>query len=120
MAKLTIVCHPYTPASPEDLETWLRSELDQLREAAPQAIIRLSQLSQDLPDSQIEIGWLIEFESEEDSVLDHEHLAKAITDMCTDMRFLGLQPSLLSPHELSVEELAMSLAERQVLTYPGV
>jgi hypothetical protein len=36
------------------------------------------------------------------------------------MRFLGLQPSLLCPHELSVEELAESVADGPVLTYPGV
>jgi hypothetical protein len=83
MAKLTILCHPYTPVPSADLEKWLHSELDQLRSAAPQAIIRLSQLSQDLPDRQIETGWLIELEAEEDSLFDHHHLAQAITDMCS-------------------------------------
>ena len=118
MVKLAILCHPFTPVPEADLEDWLELQLNQLRKAAPQGIIRLSRLAQELPSTEIGIGWLIELELPEESVLlERDGLADALADLVTDMRFLGLQPRVLSPHEFSdrFRGLAGSLADPPAL-----
>jgi hypothetical protein len=98
MDKITIVCHPSTPVPTSELEDWLEERLEGLREVAPQGIIRHSRLAQDLPDTEVEVGWLIELEIPETSVqLKGDRLADALGDHVTDMRFLGLQPNVLTP-----------------------
>jgi hypothetical protein len=127
MAKVTILCHPVTPVPPDELEEWLELQLDQLRSNAP-VIARMSRLTQALPNREVAAGWLIEVElTDESHPLDREDLIDALADVFTDMRFLGMQPMLLFPHDLS--DLSRALDEAlsrlqsvngPVLTYPGL
>ena len=72
MVQLAIRCHPRVPIS----------------------TVRLSRLTQELPDAHIDIGWLIELELDPDEPL----LAGGrITQALRDMRLLGLQATLLAP-----------------------
>jgi hypothetical protein len=91
--ELTIRCHPCVPVDAGELESWLERQLGELRAATPDAIIRLSRLTQALPDSEITIGWLIEIERRAgDAPLAGERLGEALRDM----RLLGLQPKVLT------------------------
>ena len=129
MIKLAILCHPCTPAPVGDLEDWLEAQLDQLRKAAPHGIIHLSRLAQELPDTEIEVGWLVELELPEESVLlGRDGVADALADLVTDMRFLGLQPRILTPNKFSERTSAHPTSESDqpdllsapVLDYPGL
>lgn len=96
MVQLAIRCHPCAPVSTDELEGWLEQLVDELRAAAPAAILRLSRLSQGGPGTDLEIGWLVELElAEGEPLLGGPRLA----DSLRDMRLLGLQPTLLAPHE---------------------
>jgi hypothetical protein len=127
MAKVTILCHPVTPVPPAELEDWLELQLDQLRSNAP-VIVRMSRLTQALPSSEVGAGWLIEVElTDESHPLDRDDLTDALADVFSDMRFLGMQPMLLFPHDLSDLSLALDEALTQlpavngpVLDYPGI
>jgi hypothetical protein len=127
MAKVTILCHPVTPVAPGELEDWLELQLDQLRSSAP-VIVRMSRLTQALPSSEVAAGWLIEVElTDESQPLDRDDLSDALADVFSDMRFLGMQPMLLFPHDLSDLSLALDEAlsrlpadDGPVLTYPGL
>lgn len=92
MEKLTIRCHPAVPVDSVELERWLRAQVNELRAGAPRAIIRLSRLTQELPNSEAEIGWLLELEMPEGSPL-RGRLAEALADM----RMLGIEPTALTP-----------------------
>lgn len=121
MIKLTIRCHPSTPVAPAELEAWLQDKLDQLHAEAPEAIVRLSRLTQALPDMEVEMGWLIELELPEASVLlAGSDLGDALADAFTDMRFLGLQPILLTPHQLEDTSKTGVGVNGPVLDYPGL
>jgi len=99
MVQITIRCHPRVPISSDELERWLEQQVDGLRAEAPQGTIRLSRLTQGLPSSDVNIGWLLELElPEEDPLLERNRLAEALRDM----RLLGLQPTLLAPLDLSI------------------
>jgi hypothetical protein len=129
MAKITILTHPSTPVAPAELEDWLELQLDRLQSSAP-VIVRLSRLTQALPSSEVAGGWLIEVElTEETGPLDRDDLPGALADVVNDMRFLGMQPMLLFPHDLSDLSLALDEALSRlpaaavngpVLTYPGL
>jgi hypothetical protein len=127
MAKVTILCHPVTPVPPAELEGWLELQLDQLRSRAP-VIVRMSRLTQALPSSEVGAGWLIEVElTDESHPLDRDDLTDALADVFNDMRFLGMQPMLLFPHDLSDLSLALDKALSRlpavngpVLDYPGL
>jgi hypothetical protein len=129
MAKITILTHPSTPVAPAELEDWLELQLDRLQSSAP-VIVRLSRLTQALPSSEVAGGWLIEVElTEETGPLDRDDLPGALADVVNDMRFLGMQPMLLFPHDLSDFSLALDEAlsllpaaavNGPVLTYPGL
>jgi hypothetical protein len=94
MVKLAIRCHPYAPVAHEELERWLERHLDELREAAPHATLRLSRLTQGGPTADIEIGWLLELEQVNgEPLLNGEQLANSLRDM----RLLGLEPTVLTP-----------------------
>jgi hypothetical protein len=94
MAQITIRCHPRVPVPIEELEVWLKREVDHLRDEFPQATVRLSSLTQHLPSSDIDVGWLIELELPDDApMLEGQDLAVALRDM----QLLGLQPTLLTP-----------------------
>jgi hypothetical protein len=127
MAKVTILCHPVTPVAPAELEDWLELQLDQLRSNAP-VIVRVSRLTQALPSSEVAAGWLIEVElTDESQPLDRNDLTEALADVFNDMRFLGMQPMLLFPHDLSDLSLALDEALSRlpavngpVFDYPGL
>jgi hypothetical protein len=94
MVQFAIRCLPRVPVATEDLEHWLEQELNDLRSVAPQGTIRLSRLTQELPTSEVGIGWLIELELPEDEpLLGCDRLASVLRDL----RLLGLQPTLLVP-----------------------
>jgi hypothetical protein len=127
MAKITILTHPSTPVAPDELEDWLGRQLNRLQSSAP-VIVRLSRLTQPLPSTEVAGGWLIEVElTEETGPLDLDDLAGALADVVNDMRFLGMQPMLLFPHDLSKLSVALDQAlsslqvvNGPVLTYPGL
>ena len=94
MVQLAIRCHPRVPISSDELEGWLEIEVKDLHAQAPHATVRLSRLTQELPNAQIDIGWLIELELDPDEpLLTDDRLTQALRDM----RLLGLQPTLLAP-----------------------
>ena len=98
MVQLTIRCHPLVPVAAGELEHWLIRQVDALRAQAPQGTVRLSRLTQELPSANLDIGWLLELElPEDDPLLTQDRLG----DTLTDMRLLGLEPTLLAPVELS-------------------
>jgi hypothetical protein len=127
MPKVTILCHPVTPVAQAELEDWLELQLDQIR-SNPPVIVRVSRLTQALPSSEVAAGWLIEVELiDESQPLDRDELFGALADVFNDMRFLGMQPMLLFPHDLSDLSLALDEALSRlpsvngpVLTYPGL
>jgi hypothetical protein len=96
MVQLAIRCHPCVPVPAEELEGWLKLEVDELRAEAPHATVRLSRLTQSRPDGELDIGWLVELELAEDEPLLAGH---RLTDALRDMRLLGLQPTLLAPRD---------------------
>ena len=121
MVKLTILSHPLTPVAPADLADWLSKQLDRLRSNAP-VIAHLSQLTQ---GRKIHAGWLIEMElNDESSPLDRKELFEVLADLLSDMRFLGMQPMLLLPHEISALRAVLSTEATPVnglvLDYPGL
>jgi hypothetical protein len=96
MVQLAIRCLPCAPVSVDELERWLERHVDELRAAAPQATFRLSRLTQGGPSTDLDIGWLVELElAEGEPLLGGQRLAESLRDM----RLLGLQPTLLGPHE---------------------
>src|SRR5688500_4092428 len=94
MVQLAIRCHPVMPVPAAELERWLEQQINALRRDAPLGIIRLSRLTQGPASSDCYIGWLVELElAEGEPLLAEDRLA----DARTDMRLLGLQPTLLAP-----------------------
>ena len=96
MLQLAIRCHPCVPVSAGELEPWLEKQLDELRAQTPHGTLRLSRVTHGAPDRDLENGWLIELDlAEGERLLTGRRLADALRDM----RLLGLQPTLLAPHE---------------------
>ena len=81
MVQLAIRCHPRVPISSDELEGWLEIEVQDLHAQAPHATVRLSRLTQELPNAQIDIGWLIELEVDPDAPLLTDRLTQALRDM---------------------------------------
>jgi hypothetical protein len=76
----------------EEIEHWLRREVERLRESAPQSVIRLLRLSQRVPTGEAGLGWLIELDAANGQpAFDDDRLAAVLRDL----RLLGLQPTLL-------------------------
>ena len=96
MLQLAIRCHPCVPVSADELEPWLEKQLDELRSDAPHGTVRLSRLTQGAPGVNLENGWLIELDLPEGEPL---LTGRRLGDALRDMRLLGLQPTLLAPHE---------------------
>src|SRR5215210_3290273 len=93
--QVAIRCHPYAPVSPDELESWLAREIEEVRATTPDATVRLMRLTQTRPTGTSVVGWLIEMESvtgNGDSDFD-------LDTVLADMRLLGLQPSLLALRE---------------------
>jgi hypothetical protein len=96
MMQLTIRCHPCVPVFADELEQWLEQQVSEIWAESPQGTVRLSRLTQGLPN--VDIGWLVELELPDgEPLLTEERLAA----MLRDMRLLGLQPTLLAPVQLS-------------------
>jgi hypothetical protein len=96
MVQLAIRCHPCVPVEADDLEVWLAREVEDLRAAAPRATVRLSRLTQSRPDTDLDVGWLVELELEEGEPL---LAGPRLADALRDMRLLGLGPTLLAPRD---------------------
>ena len=127
MFELTILCHPCTPVEPSELEDWLQERTDRLQASDPELMVRMCRLAQELPDSEIIAGWLIELEHADESSSDRDQLSDVLVEVLTDMRFLGMQPKLLLP--LDISNLARSLGKAlaapapsngPILDYPGL
>jgi hypothetical protein len=89
-----IRCHPCAPVPAEELERWLKQHVDELRVEARTGTLRLSRLTQDGPNSELDVDWLVEVElADGEPPLDSRRLADALRDM----RRLGLEPTLLAP-----------------------
>jgi hypothetical protein len=89
-----IRCHPCAPVPAKDLGRWLTRHVDELRAEAPTGTVRLSRLTQSGPESELDVGWLVEVElADGEPPLDSRRLADALRDM----RLLGLEPTLLAP-----------------------
>jgi hypothetical protein len=98
MMQLTIRCHPCVPVSTDELEQWLEQQVNEIRAESPQGTVRLSRLTQGLPNVDIDIGWLVELELPDGQpLLTGDRLAATLRDM----RLLGLQPTLLAPVQSS-------------------
>jgi hypothetical protein len=82
------------PVAAEQLERWLTERVAELRGQVPQGTVRLSRLTQHLPESDVAIGWLLELELFE---ADFRRLQPRIADAVRDMRLLGLQPTVMAP-----------------------
>ena len=95
MNQFAIRCLPRVPVASEELERWLERELEELRDDIPQGTIRLSRLTEPLPTTDVEIGWLIEFDLPRDSQPQPDRVRLA--SMLRDLRLLGFQPTLLAP-----------------------
>jgi hypothetical protein len=98
MRSLAIRGRSCTPASTAELTDWLHGRVEELRAEAPDVLIRLSRLAQDLPDATIDDGWLIELELPRDqSQADADSVRSLIKETLRDMRILGLSPTVLAP-----------------------
>ena len=98
MMQLAIRCHPRVPVSADELERWLEHHVDEIRAESPHGTVRLSRLTQGLPNVDIDIGWLVELELPDGQpLLTGDRLAATLRDM----RLLGLQPTLLVPVDVS-------------------
>jgi hypothetical protein len=98
MIQITIRCHPLAPVSVTELEAWIESQVTELRTLVPHGTVRLSRLIQELPNVDLSIGWLLELEMP----ADEPFLGQGgLVRLASDMRMLGLQPTLLSPFVLS-------------------
>jgi hypothetical protein len=109
--ELTILCHPCTPVAPSELEDWLQGQVDRLRASPPELIVRFCRLSHELPESEIAAGWLIQVELIGESRRDRGQLSDVLADVVTDMRFLGMQPTVLVPLDI------FDLAEARIEDY---
>jgi hypothetical protein len=96
MDQFAIRCLPRVPVAGEELERWLERELEELRHDIPQGTIRLSRLTEPLPTTDVDIGWLIEFDLPRDQ---SQHDRVRLASMLRDLRLLGFQPTVLAPSD---------------------
>jgi hypothetical protein len=96
MPQIAIRCHPCAPVAAEEIEAWLEAELERLRGSAPQAVLRLLRLSQQVPTGEAGIGWLVELDAASgEAPIDGDGLAA----MLRDIRLLGLQTTVFRTSE---------------------
>jgi hypothetical protein len=91
MTQIAIRCHPYAPIDTEDVQRWLTDELGRLRDVSPNSAIRLLRLTQPGPENEIEVGWQIELNGNEEPPVEEG----ALREVLRDLRLLGLQPAVL-------------------------
>jgi hypothetical protein len=96
MVQIAIHCRPRVPVAADELEGWLELEVHELRKAAPHGTVRLSRLTHQAPSRDLADGWLVELELDEGEPL---LAGRRLADVLRDMRLLGLEPTLLTPHE---------------------
>ena len=109
MHQLAIRCHPRSPITTTEVDDWLHSEVERLREQAPHAALRLLRLSQVFPSGDTEVGWLIELDAAGGAPpLDEEGLARILRDL----RLLGLQPTLFRAGVMVGSDFASNGADR--------
>jgi hypothetical protein len=105
MSGLVIRCRSCTPASAAELTDWLEAKVAELREGAPHLLVRLTRLAQDLPEATVDDGWLIEVELQGERPDEpFTALMASLTEILSDMRILGLDPTLLVPLGLPFPE----------------
>lgn len=92
MVQVAIRCHPRAPVPAEEFASWLEREVAELRAEAAQGTVRLSSLTQHLPNTDVDIGWLLELEVSDDDPLLQD---RRLNSILRDMRLLGLTPTLL-------------------------
>ena len=89
--QVAIRCHPCAPVATDEVEHWLRSELDRLRSQSPEAVVRMQRLTQPAPTGRLGVGWLVEVDAADGDALAAEH---GLDGVVRDMRLLGLQPTV--------------------------
>jgi hypothetical protein len=97
MVEFSIRCHPSVPLSAEEIGDWLERLLVELRTTAPRATTKLSRLTQELPTTEVDVGWLVELAVTGE---EFESVRDVLADVLRDMRLVGLQPTLLAPVEM--------------------
>jgi hypothetical protein len=71
----------------------------------------LTRLAQDLPETTVDDGWLIEVELQEERPEEpFASLMASLTETLCDMRILGLNPTLLVPVRLPLGEPSLASA----------
>ena len=98
MTDVTIRCRAEDHEAAVRFEQWL----DRKRAASPipmtDGTVRVSRLTPALATVRGGVGWLIEFELQEDeSLIDWQCVAAVVTDL----RLLGLEPTVLIPRSIS-------------------
>jgi hypothetical protein len=100
--RLAMRCHPCVPVEAVDLESWFSRRVAELREAAPSATVRLLRIAEKLPTSVVSSGWLLELEIPDYALpFRAGALGDTLADLYRDLRFLGLEPTLLAPKKMS-------------------
>jgi hypothetical protein len=94
MSQFAIRCHRCVPIDVADLAHWFEQQIAVLRTISPPSTVRLSSLVQTLPDSEVEIGWLLEAETPAD---EEQRVFTHLRELARDLRLMGLQPTLLAP-----------------------
>ena len=107
--QVAIRCHPFAPVATDEVEHWLRSELDRLRSQAPEAVLRMLRLTQSAPTGRLDVGWLVEVDVAEGDPLAEEH---GLDDLLRDMRLLGLQPTVFRTNGHPTHVLAPDAVDR--------
>jgi hypothetical protein len=101
--EIAIRCHPYAPVAADELEEWLVREIDEIRTAAPDAIVRLMRLSQAFSTGRVAVGWLFEVDKTKG---DAPLTERQLDSLFRDMGLLGLQPTLLTSDRAQVSATA--------------
>jgi hypothetical protein len=109
MSQIAIRCHPCAPVSTEEVDSWLRAEVERLRDGAPHAALRVLRLNQELPSGGADVGWLIELDAVGgEPPLDDDELAR----MLRDLRLLGLQPTLFQAGVMAGSDFVSNGSDR--------
>jgi hypothetical protein len=94
VTELAIRCRAPDPESAVRFEQWLGQKCTSSPILMTDGTVRVSRLAPALVTVRASAGWLLEFElCQEESLLDWQCLAA----MVTDLRLLGLEPTILTP-----------------------
>ena len=96
MSRLAIRCDPQAAVAADEVECWLKGQVERFRAASPRASVRLHRLT--ATEAAAGRGWLIELDNTaEGDPIDRDNIDAALGDM----RLLGLRPTLLLTLESS-------------------